>query len=235
MDCIYDNYNAAIKKLARSIKNGEVETHDVSTLTYYGMKLIGAIDKMQRAIQYSPTVYQYQLRDDIDFLREALAILKEKVKSSDVGDGSIYFSHLTDDEVLRDHPFIKKLNDCKLKGLTLHRAVKVTSNSTGAPVMAIENFIKVNGVKYPSIEDSSVEYYEGQEDAKRLAKSKIMDVANKMYESQQQFLRKYPRRTMDSMSYMAGFSSIANGAFSQRFLENEALKGDFLSKVDSYL
>lgn len=235
MGLVYeDQVDASIRNLAKSIIEGKVETDDVTTLSYYGMKLVGAIEKLRRAIQYSPIVYQEELRDKIEELEEALVIIRHKV-AKESSSASVFFSSVTDDDNMRNNPLIKALDDCKIKGFALGRAIKVISGSTGTPELAINNFIKVNKLKYPSIKESSVEYIQGQEDAKSLAKSRILDLSNRIYDSQKQFLRKYPKKNMDSISYLAGFSNIANSCFSRSFIEEERQKGKLISMIDDCL
>ena len=224
-----------LKQLAEDIIDGKIQTKDAATLSYYGMRLMSAVEKLERPMLNTSFIYQMRLMKQIQRIKMALAILKEKIIEIQ-GDGCIYFSDLAkDNKDLKNNPIVKELDKHRLHGMMLIKAIKITSGDTGMPELALSNFIKNNEVDYPKIDETSMSYHKGQEDARKLVTARVQAAGDHMYESQQDFLRLHPKQDKDSLSYIAGFSNVASCAFSKSFIENERIKGNFLSTVDKYI
>lgn len=223
--------NATIDEIANSALNGEFDTlKDVATLTYYGMKLQGGIDKLVKQMPVTPTVLQVDQKTHIEKLQSALSKISELIRNAE-GSGSTYFSNLTEDADLSRHPYVKLLGDFRLRGLALPKAVSMISDAVGAPKLAISSFIESHRVKYPQVDDTSVAYIKGQDDARRLVGTNVNDIGTRMHEMQMKFLkgRENPS-TIESNSYIAGFSSMLYPKFNSDFIKSETDKGNLLSK-----
>jgi len=224
-----------LKQLAENIIDGRIDTNDIATLTYYGMRLMSAVEKLERPMLNTSFIYQMKLMKQIQRLKMALAIIKAKIIEAQ-GDGCIYFSDLAKkNKDLKNNPIVKELDKHRMHGMMLIKAIKITSGDTGMPELAVSNFIKNNEVDYPKIDETSMSYQEGQKDARKLVTARVQAVGDKMYESQKDFLRLHPKQDKDSLSYIAGFSNVASTAFSRSFLDQERMKGNFLANVDKYI
>lgn len=230
---IYDVDNS-LKKLAMDIIQGQIKDKDPTTLSYYGMRLEGAIDKLERNAAAVPVVSQIELAKKAQIYKTALAKLRSDIVDAQ-GEGCIYFSDISKKKDLKKNPIVSSLEKNKLKGKMLSVAIRITAGDTGLPELAVSNFIKDNEIEYPEIDETSESYKLGQEDARRLVLARVKNVEDKMYQSQQDFLRHYPKKDADQASYIAGFSNVASSGFSFNFLENERAKGNFLSTVDKYI
>lgn len=223
--------NKAIDDIANSVLSGEYDVvTDVATLTYYGMKIRGGLDKLHRQLPMAPTTIGRDIiYPQIDKLKGALNKISELIKSKD-GLGSLYFSELTDDEDLARHPYVKLLGDYKIKGMALPKAISMTSISTGIPELSISNFVKLHDIKYPVICETSTAYIKGQDDARRLVGTNLEDVGIRMHEMQMKYLKSQDNEEPNDVnSYIAGFSSMLGSRYSQSFLKGESDKAKLLA------
>lgn len=222
--------NTAIDNIANSVLSGKLDScNDITTLTYYGMKIRGGLDKLFRLMPTVPMTIEHDIKQHIDKLQEAMRHISDLIKNLD-GTGSLYFSNLTEDQNLVNHPIVRLLEDTRLKGMAMPRAITITSISTGIPELAVSNFINQHDIKYPNINETSEAYIKGQDDARSLAGTNLLDVGTRMHIMQKKYLRaKDNVEPEDSNSYIAGFSSMLSSNFSQSFIKSESDKAKLLA------
>lgn len=225
--------NTTIDNLANSVLNGEFDNvKDTTTLTYYGMKIRGAMDNLVKKFQFASVIIEADLKSHYDKLKAALDKLTEMIKQCE-GLGSLYFSNLTEDSDLRTHPYVKLLDDMRTRGLPFDKAVSMVATNVGAPELAVSNFIKQHNVKYPIVCETSVSYVRGQEDARRLVGTNALDLVKRMYDMQMKFLRDSGGdMKKDGISYVAGFSSMMGRQIPIDQIRSQKDKASLLAKYN---
>ncbi len=142
----------SILNLAKSIVNGQVAVSDAVTVSYYREKLVTAINKIYLQLTVLPREIQKDARYITELLYKGVQVL-DRVKQANfnVMDTMDYTESncLTDDPNLKNHVYIKTLQDCLNKGHKYENALDITVQYLGISKGELVGFMRTNNIKEP--------------------------------------------------------------------------------------